>query len=71
MSQKWSKAQHVKYRATLQRKKAEGSANQTSPLVPIEQSKLEQTSIDTQRFGEFQYRRGLVTAMECILRELR
>ena len=31
----------------------------------------EQTAMDSVRNNEFHYRRGLVTAMECILRELR
>jgi len=43
-------------------------SNMTIPTPPFN---LEQEQEDLKRNAEYQFRRGLVTAMECILRELR
>jgi hypothetical protein len=64
MSKGWRKGQKEKFLATMKRKKeeVENKKNCATPSILIEQSA---------RLAEFQFRRGLVTAMECILRELR
>ena len=71
MSQKWSKAQHLKYQATLKRK-AEAAGQDTRPLPGVQEGEVAKAlSVDLNQLRERSFRSGLVTAMECILRELR
>lgn len=68
MGQRWSTAQRVKYRNTLEMKKSAAS----SKLEPPKQVQEDQQSvINISRVEEYNYRRGLISALECIIRELR
>lgn len=59
---KWTKAQHEKYAATLKRKSGQPlSVNNT-----LEQ----QPAVDVHNLAQYNYRRGLLAALNCILREL-
>lgn len=71
MSRRWTKERLKSYRATMAAKKEaknvlEAQKNFLAP--PVETAQAQE---DVHRNYEFHYRRGLVVAMECILRELR
>ena len=63
----------AKIRATLARKRKEKlktAQDMASALVPpVEQ--VQTPSVDLRRVEEYNYRRGLIAALECIVRELR
>jgi hypothetical protein len=73
MSKGWSKAQKLKFLETMKRKKEEKnnllSASQENKTPLVEQGQT--PAVDLNHLREYNFRRGLVTAMECILRELR
>jgi hypothetical protein len=75
MSKGWSKSQKLKFLQTMKRKKEEKEKNKfpdvplKAEALPVQTGMLAQENI--YKNYEYHYRRGLVTAMECILRELR
>jgi hypothetical protein len=80
MNRGWRKGQKEKFRATMvakKRLKEEDMKNllaQDKPesgKVPYDLAKPAQTAVDIDRMYEFHYRRGLLTALDYIIRELR
>lgn len=77
-SQIWSasrrKAHAIKMKEIANKKKLKiekAVVNKANCLTPDVSAGYAQQAEDSRRNAEFQFRRGLVTAMECILRELR
>jgi hypothetical protein len=63
---RWSVEQRQKYLATMRSKKRAGVA----PIAPTNLP-IHQPSVDIERQLDRSHRHGLITAIECILRELR
>lgn len=67
MARGWTKGQKEKFRATMALKKS--ALQQNKCAVPVDQA--QEPAVDIRRIEQYNYRRGLMTALDCIMRELR
>ncbi len=71
MSRGWTKGQKARFQATMLAKKTKKVLKENDFMTPVGHVQEGRPAVDIDKMCEFHYRRGLITALDVILRELR